>query len=50
VTPFQVRLGTEKGSQAVQTAVISIYTIIALLTALKALPLTCFVSDTFFFM
>lgn len=37
-----VRLGTEKGSQAVQTAVISIYTIIALLTALKALPLTCF--------
>ncbi|KAG0558199.1 hypothetical protein M758_10G010800 [Ceratodon purpureus] len=37
-----VRLGTEKGSKVVQTAVISVYTIIALLTALKALPLTCF--------
>lgn len=37
-----VRLGTEKGSKAVQTAVISLYTIIALLTVLKALPLTCF--------
>lgn len=37
-----VRLGTEKGSKVVQAAVVSLYTIITLLTALKALPVTCF--------
>lgn len=48
VSPL-VRLGTEKGSKVVQTAVVSLYTTIALLTALKALPLTCLVSGTFSF-
>jgi hypothetical protein len=40
----QVRLGTQNGSKVVQAAVTGLYTLVLILTALKALPLSCAVS------